>query len=71
MNVKVIKSEKEYNQALERLDVVFDTPPDTPEGDEAELSLKIPIVAISKNKVGIARNISGHWRLIGWGEIIG
>ena len=37
MNVKVIKSEKEYNQALERLDVVFDAFPDTPEGDEAEL----------------------------------
>jgi HTH-type transcriptional regulator/antitoxin HigA len=37
MNLKVIKSEKEYDQALERLDVVFDAPPDTPEGDEAEL----------------------------------
>lgn len=37
MNVKVIKSEKEYDQALKRLDVVFDAPPDTPEGDEAEL----------------------------------
>ena len=37
MNVKVIKSEKEYYQALERLDVVFDAIPDTPESDEAEL----------------------------------
>ena len=37
MNVKVIKSEEEYNQALERLDVVFDAPADTPRGDEAEL----------------------------------
>ena len=37
MNVKLIKSETEYNQAIERLDVVFDAPPDTPEGDEAEL----------------------------------
>ena len=37
MNVNVIKSEKEYDQALKRLDVVFDAPPDTPEGDEAEL----------------------------------
>ncbi len=37
MNVKVIKSEKEYDQALDRLDIVFDAPPDTPEGDEAEL----------------------------------
>ncbi len=38
-------------------------------GDEVELSLKIPIIAITGDKVGIARNISGHWRLIGWGEI--
>lgn len=37
MNVKVIKSEKEYDQALKRLDVIFDAPPDTPKGDEAEL----------------------------------
>ena len=37
MNVKVIKTEKEYNQSLERLDEIFDAPPDTPEGDEAEL----------------------------------
>jgi len=37
MNVKVIKSEKEYEQALERLDYVFDAPLETPEGDEAEL----------------------------------
>ena len=37
MNLKIIKSEKEYEQALERLDYVFDAPPDTPEGDEAEL----------------------------------
>lgn len=37
MNVKVIKTDKEYNQSLQRLDVIFDAPPDTPEGDEAEL----------------------------------
>jgi len=37
MDIKVIKSEKEYNQALQRLDVVFDAPAGTPEGDEAEL----------------------------------
>ncbi|MFC2112502.1 type II toxin-antitoxin system HigA family antitoxin [Bacteroidota bacterium] len=37
MNVKVIKSKKEYDKALKRLDVVFDASPDTREGDEAEL----------------------------------
>jgi len=37
MKVKVIKTEKEYEQALERLDFVFDAPADTTEGDEAEL----------------------------------
>jgi len=40
------------------------------EGNEIELSLKIPIVAITGDNVGIARNFQGHWRLIGWGEII-
>ena len=37
MNIKVIKTEDDYNQALKRLDVVFDAPADTPEGDEADL----------------------------------
>jgi len=37
MNVKIIKTEEEYNQALKRLEVIFDAPVDSPEGDEAEL----------------------------------
>jgi len=40
-------------------------------GKEIELSLNIPIVALKTDNIGIARNIGGHWRLIGWGEIIG
>ena len=39
-------------------------------GNEIEVSLNIPIVALKEDNVGIARNIEGHWRLIGWGEII-
>ena len=39
--------------------------------DAIELSLNIPIVPLAGNNVGIARNISGHWRLIGFGEVIG
>lgn len=31
--------------------------------------LKIPIVPIKGDSVGLARNIHGHWRLIGFGEI--
>ncbi len=38
--------------------------------NEAELFLKIPIVPIKGDSVGIARNINNHWRLIGFGEII-
>ncbi len=38
--------------------------------DEVDLSLKIPVVPIKKDSLGIARNIHGHWRLIGFGEII-
>ena len=37
---------------------------------EIEVSLNIPIVALKGNNVGLARNLKGHWRLIGFGEII-
>ena len=37
MKIKVIKTEKEYHQALKRLEILFDSPVDTIEGDEAEL----------------------------------
>ncbi len=40
------------------------------ENNIIEMQLKIPVVAIKGSNVGIARNIKGHWRLIGWGEII-
>ena len=39
-------------------------------GNELELSLNLPIVALQGENVGIARNIGGHWRLIGQGEIL-
>jgi translation initiation factor 2 subunit 3 len=38
--------------------------------DEIELFLNIPIVMLKGSNVGIARNIDGHWRLIGFGELI-
>jgi len=38
--------------------------------NEIELNLNIPIVPLKGNSVGIARNINGHWRLIGFGEIV-
>ncbi len=39
-------------------------------GEEVTLNLKIPIIALKDDNVGIARNIEGHWRLIGFGEIL-
>ena len=39
-------------------------------GNEAELNLKIPVVSLKGESLGIGRNIQGHWRLIGWGELI-
>ncbi len=36
----------------------------------ADLSLKIPVVPLKGESVGIARNLNSHWRLIGFGEII-
>jgi HTH-type transcriptional regulator / antitoxin HigA len=37
MNLKPIKTEKDYRNALKRLEVIFDAPVDTKEGDEAEI----------------------------------
>jgi|TARA_Y100000034_G_scaffold31219_1_gene38201 translation initiation factor 2 subunit 3 len=37
---------------------------------EIELGLKISVVPIKGDSVGLARNINGHWRLIGFGEIV-
>jgi translation initiation factor 2 subunit 3 len=34
-----------------------------------EVSLKIPIVPLLGESIGIAKNINGHWRLIGFGTI--
>lgn len=38
--------------------------------NEISLSLKVPAVIFKGDNVGIARNIAGHWRLIGYGEVI-
>jgi translation initiation factor 2 subunit 3 len=40
------------------------------EEDKVEMDLNIPIIALKGDNVGIARNIGGHWRLIGFGEIL-
>ncbi len=37
MEIKAIKTEQDYNQALERLNEIFHAEIDTPEGDEAEV----------------------------------
>ncbi|MFK7906679.1 MAG: type II toxin-antitoxin system HigA family antitoxin [Chitinophagales bacterium] len=37
MYIKPIKTEQDYTEALERLEIIFDAPIDTIEGDEAEI----------------------------------
>lgn len=37
MKLKPIKTENDYNQALERLELIFDAKPGTKEGDELEI----------------------------------
>lgn len=37
MKIKPIKTEKDYELALERLEVIFDADPNSKEGDEAEI----------------------------------
>lgn len=39
-------------------------------GNDVELMLKIPVVPFKGERVGLARNYQGHWRLIGWGELL-
>ena len=39
-------------------------------GNETDLLLNIPVIAFKGDNIGIARNIDGHWRLIGWGEVL-
>jgi HTH-type transcriptional regulator/antitoxin HigA len=37
MDIKVIKTEKDYNQALKRLEEIFHAPSNSEEGDEADI----------------------------------
>ncbi len=37
MDIKNIKTEKDYLEALERLELIFDTPANSAEGEEAEI----------------------------------
>ena len=37
MNIKVIRTEEDYQQALKRLEEIFDAPVESLEGDEAEI----------------------------------
>ena len=37
MELKPIKTEKDYQNALERIELIFDAPIDSKEGDEAEI----------------------------------
>ena len=37
MEIKLIKSEEDYRNALKRLEMIFDAPIDSAEGDEAEI----------------------------------
>lgn len=37
MNIKPIKTKKDYQEALKRLEEIFDAPPGTAEGDELEI----------------------------------
>ena len=37
MNIKLVKSEADYREALKRLEIIFDAPIGTPESDEADV----------------------------------
>lgn len=81
MNIKLIKTESDYNQALERLETIFDAKKETPEGDELELlgmlieqyenehfpiSLPDPIEAIKFRMDQVGYNQNDLARIIGF-----
>lgn len=37
MKLKIIQTEDDYSKALKRLDLIFDAPPNSKEGEEAEI----------------------------------
>jgi HTH-type transcriptional regulator / antitoxin HigA len=37
MDIRVIKTEEDYQRALKRFEEIFDAPADSPEGDEGEI----------------------------------
>lgn len=39
------------------------------QNDCIEVNLKIPVVPLKEDSIGLARNFNGHWRLIGQGKI--
>lgn len=47
MNIKPIKNEIDYQEALQKLELIFDAEPDTTEGDEATL-LEMVIIDYEK-----------------------
>ena len=48
-NISLIKTESDYEKALERIDEIFDALPDTPEGDELELLTTLVCLYEEKN----------------------
>lgn len=61
MELKPIKSEKDYDRALARLETIFHAEMDTPEGDEAEvLSILIEKYEDENYPIGMPDPIRGH-----------
>lgn len=42
----------------------------TSAGQKTTLKLKLPICADKGERIAISRQVSGRWRLVGWGEIV-
>jgi len=37
MNIKTLKTENDYREALKRMELLFDAPMDSPESDDADI----------------------------------
>jgi antitoxin component HigA of HigAB toxin-antitoxin module len=69
MNLKAIKTKKDYKQAMSGLEKIFDAKPGTPEGDELKIlgiliekyeSIHFPVdyPGSTKNKSGLQESIN-------------
>ena len=55
MEIKPIKTENDYNKALQRLELIFDAHPNSKQGDEAEIGSRN---RLAENHTSVDKQVS-------------